>query len=92
MVQVTLQSRELCEVELPCDDRLSSLTLRAIGGKCTLDIQATLDGMTWSSPVAHARLGSDLLRVALRLPAGTRKIRALIHNNASKASYVEIDD
>src|ERR1700727_557443 len=92
VVQVTLRSREFFDVEIPCDEALTSLAVRAIGGKCVLAVQSTRDGLTWASPVAHARLGSGPIVVKFSLPEGTRKIRALVENTSDKPAYVEIDD
>ena len=93
MVQVTLQPAEVCEVELlPVSDLAESLTARAFGGKCAVHIQASQDGLTWGSPVASARLSSETTLLKLKLPVGTRKIRAVLENHVGKATRVEIDD
>lgn len=68
------------------------MCVRAIGGKCILAVQASSDGLTWSSPIANVRLGSEPTTVKLRLPERTRKIRALIENTSHKSAYVEIED
>lgn len=92
MIQVTLKSHEFCAVELPCDHTLASLPVRAIGGKCILAIQSSGDGLTWSSPIAHARLGSKPMIIKFSLPESARKIRAIIENASSKPAYLEIED
>jgi hypothetical protein len=92
VVQVTLRSREFFDVEIPCDEALASLAVRAIGGKCVLAVQSTRDGLTWSSPVAHARLGSEPTVIKFSLPEGTRKIRALVENTSRLPAHVELED
>jgi|SRR5580698_8862700 hypothetical protein len=92
MVQLTLKSREHCGFEFPCDDTVESLSVRAIGGKCIVAIQSSRDGLTWSSPVAHARLGSEPTTVRFTVPSGTLKLRALVENTSHRPAHVEIDD
>lgn len=92
MVQVALRPAEFCDVELPCNDLVEVLVARAFGGKCSLHVQASQDGQTWQSPVASARLSAESTTLRLRLPAGTRRIRAVLENGLTKATHVEIDD
>jgi hypothetical protein len=91
VVQVTLQSREVCEVEFPCDDSAASLTISA-SGKLIADVQASQDGMTWPSPCASARLDSEERTIPLMLPQGTRKLRVLLQNSTHGPVSVEISD
>lgn len=92
MVQITLQPAEFCEVEFPCNDTLQSIGARAIGGKCVLALQTSRDGLTWHSPIVHARLHSEMRQVPLVLPEGTRKLRAVIENASDAVAHVEIED
>jgi hypothetical protein len=92
MVRVPLRSRESRDVELPCDEALTSLSVRAIGGKCILAVQTSRDGLTWGTPVAHARLDSEPTIVRFTVPEGTRQIRVLVENTSHKSAFVELED
>lgn len=93
VVQILLQSAEHCEIELPCDDTLGKLTVRAVGGNCAVDIQASRDGMTWGTPVGSARLhDAQPKTIQFSLPEGTRKIRVLVQNGQGRATNVELED
>lgn len=93
MVQLTLRSAEHCEVEFPCDEALTELTVRAFGGRCVIDIQASRDGLTWASPVVSARLtDARPKRLKLRLPKGTRRLRVFVQNAQGRPTHVEIED
>lgn len=92
MVQVTLKSREHCAFEFPCDEKVDSLSLRAIGGNCIVAVQSSSDCLSWRSPVAHARLSSESATIKFRLPEGTRKLRVLVENSSTKPAFVEVED
>jgi hypothetical protein len=91
VVSVSLNPHEFGEVELPCDDTVTSLTLHA-SGKVVADVQASNCGRTWPSPCASARLDTEERTLLLNLPQGTRKIRVLLHNHSAKSALVQIDE
>jgi hypothetical protein len=92
MVQLTLKSREHCGFEFPCDDRVESLSVRAIGGRCILAVQTSRDGLTWSGPVANARLGSERTTVRFTVPAGRGGFARLLKTGRPNPAHVELED
>jgi len=98
MVSITLNPAEFAEVELPCDATIKSLTLRVKtltprpNGTVIADVQTSNDGLTWSSPVAQARLKTEERVLPLNLKEGVRKLRVLLHNTSEKPVSVQIGD
>jgi hypothetical protein len=87
-LQISLKSQEFTSAELVADSSVKSLLVESTGGgRITLDVQASRDGMTWGTPVASARLVDAAERnLDLDLPEGVRRIRALLHNYGEPAT------
>jgi hypothetical protein len=92
VVSISLASGEFGEVELPADDTVASVTLRA-SGKVTASVQASHDGRTWPNPCASTRLNGSDQTLPLNLPQGTRMLRILLQNSGGgRSASVQIDD
>ena len=91
-LKLNLKSHESHAVELTADNALKCLTARAVGGRTTVDIQASTDGLTFGSPVAHLRLDSKFTSAVFALPEQTRKVRLNVCNHAGVGSFVVIED
>jgi hypothetical protein len=93
VVSISLASGEFGEVELPADDTVAFITLRA-RGKVTASVQASHDGRTWPSPCASAWLDGSEQTLPLNLPQGTRMLRILLQNTGRgrRSASVQIDD
>lgn len=91
-MQLDLKPGQFVAVDFPADATVSSLTVRAQGGRVELALQSSKDGQVWSSPFTNARVASEERRLALVLKEGVRRLRVLAHNSSNKTAFVEIDE
>jgi hypothetical protein len=90
VIKIDLAPHGVTHVDRTCDDTLASAAISVKGGPIVIDVQPSLDGLTWQSPLFGVRLKDEDKTVPLTLPQGTRKLRFLLHNSHGKPATVSV--